>query len=249
MPDASVFGPGGLAVLWAEENSRDALFAAMRRREAYGTSGPRLIARFFGGWSYRDDICDGGDFARRGYDGGVPMGGDLPAAPSATAAPRFAVWALRDAGTPEHPGAPLQRIQIVKIWLEDGEARERVHDVAGDPDNAADVDMATCERRGPGADSLCAVWRDPDFDPAARALYYARVVENPSCRWNRYVCIAYGVDCRRPDSVPAELAPCCDASVPQTLQERAWTSPIWYTPEAARPVGAKLDRSTGNRQN
>jgi hypothetical protein len=159
MPDASVFGPGGLAVLWAEENSRDALFAAMRRREAYGTSGPRLIARFFGGWSYGDDICDGDDFTRRGYDGGVPMGGDLPPAPSATAAPRFAVWALRDPGTPEHPGAPLQRVQIVKVWLADGEARERIHEVAGDPDNGADVDLATCERRGPGAESLCALWR------------------------------------------------------------------------------------------
>jgi hypothetical protein len=245
MPDAPFFGPGGLAVLWAEENSRDALFAAMRRREAYGTSGPRLIARFFGGWGYRDDMCDGDRFAQRGYEGGVPMGGDLPPAPAlasastfaAAPAPTFAVWALRDAGTTEHPGALLQRVQIVKIWLENSAARERVYEIAGDPDNGADVDLMTCERRGPGFDSLCAVWRDPDFDPSARSLYYTRIVENPSCRWNRYVCNAHAVDCSRPSSVPSELEPCCDPTVPQTIQERAWTSPIWYAPEAApRPA-------------
>jgi hypothetical protein len=221
----------------------------MRRREAYGTSGPRLIARFFGGWDYGDDLCGDDRFAQRGYAGGVPMGGDLPpapppapgsadpgaATPGSAAVPRFAVWALRDAGTPGHPGAALQRVQIVKLWLEDGAKRERVYDVAGDAGNGAGVDPATCERTGPGFDSLCAVWRDPDFDPNARALYYARAIENPSCRWNRYVCIAHAVDCRRPDTVPAELAPCCDPSVPQTVQERAWTSPIWYTPAAVGP--------------
>jgi hypothetical protein len=237
MPDASYFGPGGLAVLWAEENSRDALFDAMHRREAYGTSGPRLIARFFGGWGYLNDMCDGDRFVQRGYAGGVPMGGDLPPAPAAASAPDFAVWALRDAGTSEHPGALLQRVQIVKVWLENGAAREHVYEVAGDPDNGADVDLATCERRGPGSDSLCAVWRDPDFDPSARSLYYARVVENPSCRWNRYVCNAHAVDCSRPGSFPSELEPCCDPEIPQTLQERAWTSPIWYAPEAARRGG------------
>jgi hypothetical protein len=234
MPDASYFGPGGLAVLWSEENSRDALFDAMRRREAYGTSGPRLITRFFGGWGYRDDMCDGDRFVQRGYDGGVPMGGDLPPAPAEAASPTLAVWALRDAGTSEQPGTLLQRVQIVKVWLENGAARERVYEVAGDPDNGADVDLATCSRTGPGFDGLCAVWRDPDFDASARSLYYARVVENPSCRWNRYVCNAHSVDCSRPGSFPSELEPCCDPEIPQTVQERAWTSPIWYAPEAAR---------------
>jgi hypothetical protein len=236
MPDALAFNPGGLAVLWAEENSRDALFEAMRRREAYGTSGPRMIVRFFGGWDYRGDMCQSGAFAEQGYARGVPMGGDLPAPPtqasgsSPSFAPTFAIWALRDPGTPAKPAAPLQRVQIIKLWVEEGEVHERVYEVAGDPENGADVDLATCRRRGPGFDSLCAVWRDSAFDPGQRALYYARVVENPSCRWSSYVCNAHAVDCSEPGSVPRELEACCDPSHPPTIQERAWTSPIWYTP-------------------
>src|SRR5206468_1833888 len=149
--DRPDFNPGGLAVLWAEENSRDALFAAMRRREAYGTSGPRMTVRFFGGWSYPDDLCAKPGFAKRGYAGGVPMGGDLPRAPAArfaqrakgerspssVKAPRFAVWALRDPGSNGAPSAPLQRIQIVKGWVAGGESRERVYEVAGDPASGA----------------------------------------------------------------------------------------------------------------
>jgi len=123
--------------------------------------------------------------------------------------------------------------------LENDTARERVYEIAGDPDNGAGVDLTTCEQRGPGFDDLCSVWRDPDFDPSSRSLYYARIVENPSCRWNRYVCNAHAVECSRPGSVPSELEPCCDPTVPQTLQERAWTSPIWYAPEAA-PRRARL---------
>jgi hypothetical protein len=234
MPDALEFNPGGLAVLWAEENSRDALFQAMRRREAYGTSGPRMIVRFFGGWDYPDEMCRSGAFAEQGYARGVPMGADLPSPPSgapiSALSPAFAVSALRDPGTPASPAAPLQRLQIIKLWVEGGEAYERVYPVAGDPDNGAGVDLASCQRRGPGFDSLCAVWRDPDFDPGLRALYYARAVENPSCRWSPYVCNAHAVDCSDPGSVPRELEPCCDPSYPRTIQERAWTSPIWYTP-------------------
>jgi len=230
VPDALEFGPGGLAVLWAEENSRDALFAAMRRRETYGTSGPRIVTRFFGGWGYADDLCGSDDFAERGYAGGVPMGGALPPAPGPGAAPRLAVWALRDPGAPGAPGAALQRLQIVKIWTRGEGTGERVYEVAGDREARADVDLASCERRGAGFDQLCAVWSDPDFDPAERALYYARVVENPSCRWNQFVCNAQQVDCRRPGRVPRALRYCCDPSVPRTVQERAWTSPIWYAP-------------------
>ncbi len=158
------------------------------------------------------------------------MGGRLAPAPAPDAAPQFAVWALRDPGDPQSPGAALQRVQIVKLWLEDGSPRERIHEVAGDPNNGATVDLASCERRGHGFDSLCRVWRDPDFDALQPALYYARIVENPSCRWTTWVCNAHGVDCAAPDGVPEELRECCDASLPRTIQERAWTSPIWYGP-------------------
>ncbi|HEX2484205.1 MAG TPA: DUF3604 domain-containing protein [Myxococcota bacterium] len=230
------FNPGGLAVLWAEENRRDALFDAMRRREAYGTSGPRLVVRFFGGYGLRDDLCEVGDFAAQGYAGGVPMGGILPAPPEgSSASPAFAVWALRDAGTAERPGTPLQRVQIVKGWLDRGVPRERVLDVAGDAANGADVERATCEPRGPGFDQLCRVWRDPDFDPRQPAVYYARVVENPTCRWSAWQCVDAGVDCARPETIAAGFEACCAAGHAWRQQERAWTSPIWVSPAAGVP--------------
>ncbi len=229
-PDDPRFNPGGLAVLWAEENSRDALFAAMRRREAYGTSGPRMVVRFFGGWALPRDLCEGASFAARGYAAGVPMGADLPSREIGDEAPRFAVLALRDPAPAAGPSAPLQRIQIVKSWVEDGRGRERVFELAGDPGNGAAVDPLTCKPRGDGFDSLCGLWTDPDFDPSSPALYYARVLENPSCRWNAYVCNRRGIDCNDPETVPASLASCCDPAIPRTIQERAWTSPIWYEP-------------------
>jgi hypothetical protein len=230
-PDRPDFGSGGLAVLYAEENSRPALFAAMKRREAYGTSGPRIVARFFGGWKYADDLCAASDFVARGYASGVPMGADLPARPDGASAPVFAVSALRDPGGHGVPSTALQRIQIIKTWSKGGETAEHVYDVAGDPNNGADVDLDTCTPRGKGFGSLCRVWRDPDFDPEAHAAYYARVVENPSCRWTGWTCMRAKVDCEGGE-VPDGMEPCCDASVPKTLQERAWTSPIWYTPKA-----------------
>lgn len=231
-PDRSEFNPGGLSVVWAEENSRDALFAAMRRREVYGTSGPRITVRFFGGWDYAGDLCGDPKFAERGYAGGVPMGSALPSRPQerkADAGPSFAISALRDPGGHGVPSTALQRIQIVKGWVEDGRGRERVYDVAGNPDSDARVDLSTCTPEGPGFDQLCTVWRDPEFDSTAPAYYYARVVENPSCRWNRRVCNARGVDCSDPAKVPDALASCCDPGVPNAIQERAWTSPIWYS--------------------
>jgi hypothetical protein len=130
------------------------------------------------------------------------------------------------------PSTPLQRIQIVKGWVEDGATHERVLDVAGDPANGASVDLATCSPRGRGFDALCTVWTDPDFDPSRPAYYYARVVENPSCRWNTWACNAQGVDCSEPGDVPRELRECCNPEVPKTIQERAWSSPIWVTPIA-----------------
>ena len=216
--------PGGLTGVWAEENDRGALFDAMRRKEVFGTSGPRIKPRFFGGWALGADACDSPDWVEYAYASGVPMGGDLPRRPG-DVAPTFLVAALADAGTRAAPGNDLQRIQIIKGWVDDsGVSHQAVHDVAGTPDNGASVDASTCEPRGPGHRQLCTVWTDPDFDPARRAVYYARAVENPSCRYNAWQCLAL-----RGDARPAD---CDDPSVPRTIQERAWTSPIWYTPDS-----------------
>ncbi len=231
LPDELEFNPGGLAVLYAEENSRDALFAAMRRREAYGTSGTRPIVRVFGGWEYAEDLCASPDLVAKGYSGGVPMGGDLPYAPKGReSGPRFVFSAQADAGTPDYPGTPLQRIQVVKGWYEDGELHEQVLDVAGGA-NGASVDTATCEQSGPGHEQLCAVWEDENFNPEATAFYYARVLENPSCRWSQQICITEQVDCENPESLPDGLKGCCSDEHRKTVQERAWSSPIWYSPQ------------------
>lgn len=224
--DARVPGPGynlgGLAAVWAEENSRESIFQALRRREVYGTSGPRMTVRLFGGWDYPQNLCDAAGLASKGYAGGVPMGSDLPERPDGKS-PMFVVSAMRDAGTTEHPGNLLQRVQIVKGWSgEDGVFHQQVIDVAGNKDNGASVDTATCEVSGPGEQQLCAVWSDPEFDPARRAVYYARVLENPSCRFSQRICNA---------AAPGELPMgCSDPNLPKTIQDRAWTSPIWYTP-------------------
>lgn len=231
LTDVIETSPGGLAVLWAEQNTREALFAAMQRREAYATSGNRPVLRFFGGWNLPTNLCARADLVTRGYADGVPMGADLPPAPGGSTAPRFAVSVLRD----PHPSAgPLQRLQIIKGWVAaDGSKQERVYDVAGRRDSSAGVDLDTCEPTGdPGFASLCSVWQDPEFDAAQGAFYYARAVENPSCRWATQQCVAAKVDCSAPDSVPEGFEDCCNADFPKTIQERAWSSPIWY--DAAR---------------
>lgn len=219
--------PGGLVAVWAEENSRDAIFTALRRKEVFGTSGPRIRVRFFGGWDYPDGLCDEPDLVARAYRAGVPMGGDLTG--PAAAAPSFVVVGLRDPGTPEAPGGLLQRVQVIKGWADDeGTIHQAVYEVAGSPDNGASVDLSSCAPRGRGHDVLCGVWRDPDFDPERRAVYYARVVENPSCRYTTWQCLALD---------PADRpAGCASDEVPKTIQERAWSSPIWYTPGASAAV-------------
>jgi hypothetical protein len=158
------------------------------------------------------------------------MGGELGASPGAGAAPVFALNALQDPGVTGAPGTPLQRLQIVKGWVEGGQARTQVFDVAGDAANGASVDLATCQPQGAGAATLCAVWRDPAFDPAAAAFYYARAVENPTCRWSTHLCQRAGIDCADPAAVPQAWRGCCDGRYPKTVQERAWSSPVWYTP-------------------
>lgn len=246
--------PGGLAVIWAEENSRDSLFEGMRRREAYATSGTRPIVRFFGGFDLDPEACAREDFVAHGYAKGVPMGGDL-VAPAGAGGPRFLVAALKDAGTPGHPGLDLQRIQLVKGWAgPDGATHERVIDVAGGPGGGAGVDPETCAPTGRGHGQLCTVWEDSDFDPAQSAFYYARVLENPSCRWSTLQCQAAGVNpfaetCEAQAEAATEAAQdagaignvygrCCldEAEEPfysPVIQERAWTSPIWYRPAEA----------------
>jgi hypothetical protein len=246
--------PGGLAVVWAEENSRDAIFSAIRRRETYATSGTRPIVRFFGGAGIEESLCQSSDMIAQAYAKGVPMGGELEGRPGG-AAPAFLVSAQKDIGTTAHPGTDLQRVQIVKGWVDAaGVTHEAVFDVAGDADNGAGVDPDNCAPTGTGARELCAVWRDPAFDPAQRALYYARVLENPTCRWSTRQCQAAGVnplsaDCpaqaadaserarRELDAVNDVYENCCIDPRRQpfyspTLQERAWTSPIWYRPVA-----------------
>ena len=150
------------------------------------------------------------------------MGGVLPQQAEGQS-PTFLVAALADPGTADHPGTPLQRIQIIKGWVGEGHTfHEQIIDVAGTPDNGASVSRDTCELQGMGSRQLCGTWTDPDFDSSQEAVYYARVLENPSCRWNAIQCAALP-ESERPKA-------CDDPEVPWQIQERAWTSPIWYEP-------------------
>ena len=211
----SRWGASGLTGVWAEENTRESIFDAFRRKETFATTGPRMKVRFFAGFEYSDDMLSDSNLTRLAYDGGVPMGGDLVGNGTA---PTFLAWAQRD----PNMGA-LQRVQIIKVTSE-GEAVYDVacHDGTPDPDthrctdNGAAVDMKTCTPTGDGASELKALWQDPEFDPERRATYYVRVLENPSCRWSTWEAMRANVP-PRPD-------------VPQTIQERAYTSPIWYIP-------------------
>ena len=216
------WGASGLAGVWAEANTRDAIFAAFQRKETFSTSGPHIKVRFFAGYDLDNTLLEAPDAIARAYAGGVPMGADLIG--ERDRSPAFFVWAARDPDT-----AALQRLQIIKGWLEDGQPRERVIDIGCSdggvvdpttqrcPDNRASVDLNTCALTPDrGAGELAAVWQDPDFDPAQRAFYYVRVLENPKCRWSTWDAIRAGVP-PRPD-------------MQATLQDRAWSSPIWYQP-------------------
>jgi hypothetical protein len=213
-------GPGGLIGVWAEENSRTSLFDAMRRREVFGTSGPRIRPRFYGTFVDPGDVCGDSNVVARADAAGVAMGSDLPD-PAGASAPIFIAYAERDTGTDQSPGGLLQRIQIIKGWVDtDGALHQEVIDVAGS-DNGARVDPRTCAVSGEGYGFLCGVWTDPDFDPQRPAVYYARVLENPSCRYSGWECAS--LQGERPSG-------CDDPRVEHIIQERAWTSPIWYTP-------------------
>ncbi|MFT5682731.1 MAG: hypothetical protein ACI8RZ_003655, partial [Myxococcota bacterium] len=232
---ANLENPGGLAGIWATENTRDSLFDAMQRRETFATSGTRITTRFFGGWDFDADLCDDPTLLEAAYASGVPMGGTLPA--DTTQAPTFLAWAARapdsvDGDGLSWEGTQLQRIQVIKVWTDAaGEAHELVYDITDNPDNGASVNEDTCEMQGSGSDELCAVWTDPDFNTEERATYYTRVLENPTCRYSGWVCMenADQYDCSD-ESSEDYWEGCCDEDLSRTIQERAWTSPIWFEP-------------------
>jgi hypothetical protein len=218
-----LWGASGLVGVWAEENTRQSIYDALRRKETFATTGPRLRVRFFGSFAFEDGLAAAPDAIARAYAGGVPMGGDLVTAKEGP--PRFLVWAMRDPSS-----AALQRVQVIKGWLDGETARERVFDVAcsggaePDPvthrcaDNGSPVDLSDCSvEDGSGAAELSALWSDPAFDAAQRAFYYVRVLENPTCRWSTWDAIRSG----------SALRP----GLPVTIQERAWSSPIWFAPD------------------
>jgi hypothetical protein len=213
----------GYAAVWAKENTREAIFDAMMRRETYATTGPRMLVRFFGGWDFTADDAMSRLPANEGYMKGVPMGSDLPKS-TAGEAPSFLVAALKDPLS-----GNLDRIQIIKGWMDgSGDRQEKIYNVVWSGDrtagsegklpavgNTVDVANATWTNTI-GAPELIATWTDPDFDPAVPAVYYARVLEIPTPRWMAYEAKRFNLD------LPSEI--------PMTTQERAYTSPIWYTP-------------------
>jgi hypothetical protein len=217
------YSSAGVTAVWATENTREAIFDAMERRETYATTGPRMRVRFFGGWEFDASDAARRDLAAIGYAKGVPMGSDLMAAPDGAGAPSFLVYALRDP-----MGANLDRVQIVKGWLDaEGNPKEKVYDVAWSDNRQPGADGKlpavgdTVDLSIPswtntiGAAELGTVWTDPDFDPALSAFYYARVIEIPTPRWTAYDAVKFGV------TMPADVV--------MKTQERAYTSPIWYT--------------------
>jgi hypothetical protein len=224
----SRLGSAGTTAVWADENTRAGIFDAMKRKETYGTSGTLIRLRFFGGWDYSKKLVEDKKFVEKAYKNGVPMGGDLPK--KASKAPTFAVWAMKDPQS-----GNLDRIQIIKGFINKwGRTDEKIYDVAlsdgrkANPKtgkiapvgNTVDVKKATYTN-DIGDTQLSVVWTDPDFDPKQKAVYYVRVLEIPTPRWSTYDSVKSGLPI--PEGIPA------------TLQERAWSSPIWYTPAAKRP--------------
>jgi len=220
------FGTPGATGVWAPENTRGAIFDGIERKETFGTSGPLIRLRFFGGWNYPKNLDKDKDFVKKAYKGGVPMGGDLKKMPAKAKAPTFAVWALKDPDS-----GNLDRVQIVKGWYENGYPQEKIYDVALSDNRKTDpktgkippvgntVDIKNASYTNTIGDTeLSAVWTDPDFKAEHHAVYYVRALEIPTPRWSTYDAKALGV--APPEGVDA------------AIQERAWSSPIWYTPEA-----------------
>lgn len=220
----SRWSAAGLAGVWAEENTREAIFAAMRRKETFATTGPRIRMRLFAGYDFTQDMLSAPDLTTQAYAGGVPMGGDLLA--DGAKAPAFLAWAMRDPME-----APLERLQIIKVWTDGGQRKEQVFDVACADDGVVDpatnrcaetaskLDMTNCSVSAEGGDTeLKAVWRDPEFNADQQASYYTRVLQVPTCRWSTW-------DALRNGTPP-------NPRLQPTIQERAWSSPIWFVPSA-----------------
>ena len=243
--DIRLLNPAGLSAIWAEENTRASLFDGMQRKETFATSGVRLKVRFFGGYDFDDALWTDKNWVATAYANGVPMGGDLAPAP-AKKAPTFAVWAVKDPTS-----GNLDRVQIVKGWSKSGQNYEKVYDVvwAGDrkpdyitgkvPAIGSTVDIENASYTNDiGSVELKTSWTDPDFDPSVEAFYYARVLEIPTPRWTTIQAKEVGI-------LPPE-------NVPATVQERAWSSPIWYTPtedakKAATPAGTNIAELKGGQ--
>ena len=226
-------GSGNLTGVWAEQNTRDSLFAAFRRKETFATSGTWLKIRFFGGWNFGSSLLRNRQWVKTAYKQGVPMGSDLPSAPPSERAPTFVISAAKD---PD--GANLDRVQVIKVWLDKGGPHQKLFDVALSGSRKVDpktgkappvgntVDLKTARYSNSiGAAELKVLWRDPEFDPSQPALYYVRVLEIPTPRWTTIQSVRTGLPL--PKHIPA------------TIQERGWSSPIWYTPaeDIKRPRG------------
>lgn len=216
---------GSLTGVWAEQNTREAIFDALRRRETFATSGTRLKFRFFGGWNYDQSLLKQKGWVKAAYRDGVPMGADLPAKPHDRSTPTFVAWAIKDTA-----GANLDRLQIVKLSLVDGKYVEKIFDVALSDRREVDAKTNKAPAVGStielqkatytntiGAPHLAVVWQDPEFDPKAAAAYYLRVLEIPTPRWSTIVATRLG------QPPPADI--------PVTIQERGWSSPVWFTPD------------------
>jgi len=229
-------GSSGLTGVWAEQNTRESIFAALRRKETFATSGTRLKFRFFGSWDYSTNLFKSAEWVKAAYRGGVPMGGDLPAQPSEARSPTFALWAVKDPN-----GANLDRLQVVKIWLGNGRHMEAVYNVALSDGRTVDpttdkapavgntVNLQTATYTNTiGATELSSVWQDPHFDTATPAVYYLRVLEIPTPRYSTILAVNRGQ--ALPNGIP-------------TIQERGWSSPIWYTPP--RNLAARISSKSG----
>jgi hypothetical protein len=227
---------GNLTAVWAESNTRESIFSALRRRETFATSGTRIKLRFFGGWHLDGNLLKRKDWIGTAYAQAVPMGSDLPARPSGARAPTFAIWAVKDPNS-----ANLDRVQVIKVWEKDGEHFEKVFDVAWSGRRRPDaktgklppvgdtVDLATGQYTNAiGAAELKTLWTDPEFRKGEAAAYYLRALEVPTARWTTLLAIQ--------NRLPLAQ------DVPATTQQRGWSSPIWYSPSLS-PASARVSSS------